>query len=410
MNTTRPSVLYISYDGMLEPLGQSQVIAYLERLSDEFDFHLLSFEKPADLDKGGLRSEIRHRLASHGIQWHPLTYHKRPTVPATLLDIIHGIAVALWLIVRHKVGLVHARSYVAGLIAFVVTRLTPARFLFDIRGFWADERTDGGLWPKGGRLYRVAKRVERTLLGAADHIVTLTESSVPHLRAMPGLADRADAPVTVITTCADLERFSPSEKVAVGPFVLGYLGSVGTWYMFDELLEVFGEIRRRLPDARLLIVNRLDHDLIRKKLETFGIGPESVELVAVDHAEAPQAIRRMTAGTAIIRPVFSKISSAPTKLAEYLGCGVPCLANGGVGDMAVILESNKVGVALTDFSKADRDRAVTELLELVNSPGLAERCRETALRLFSLDRGVEAYRSIYRGLLGSPPNRKRASA
>ena len=43
-----PGVLYISYDGMLEPLGQSQVLAYLERLAPGRRIHLISFEKPGD--------------------------------------------------------------------------------------------------------------------------------------------------------------------------------------------------------------------------------------------------------------------------------------------------------------------------------------------------------------------------
>ncbi len=402
LSMDKPAVLYVSYDGMLEPLGQSQVIAYLEMLADEFDFHLISFEKPRDWANSGHRRAVAGRLESAGIAWHPLRYHKTPTVPATLFDIARGTRKALWLAARHRVQLVHARSYIAGLIALMVKRATGARFLFDIRGFWADERTDGGLWREGGRIYRAAKRVERSLLLAADWIVTLTQSSVPVLESLPPLRDRAHAPISVITTCADLNRFAPGNRSPSEVFTLGYLGSVGTWYLFDELLECFRELQRQRPGARLMIVNRNDHELIRSKLEEFGIGPDGVELVAVNHRDAPAAIRKMTAGTAIIRPVFSKVSSAPTKLAEYLGCGVPCLGNVGVGDVASILEENQVGVALTGFSERERRHAITRLLELVEAPGLVDRCRETALRLFSLQAGVAAYRDIYRALLQAP--------
>jgi glycosyltransferase involved in cell wall biosynthesis len=396
-------VLYISYDGMLEPLGQSQVIAYLERLTDEVQFHLISFEKPADWADSERRATVSARLARAGITWHPLRYHKSPTVPATAFDMAQGIRKALWLAVRHKVRIVHARSYVAGVIALAVKRATGARFLFDIRGFWADERTDGGLWPEGGQLYRGAKRLERSLLLGADWIVTLTQSSVPVLESFPYLRGRAHAPISVITTCADLGCFSPGESKQSDVFTLGYLGSLGTWYLFDELLECFLELRRQRPDARLLIVNRHDHDLIRRKLAEFRIDPAWSELIAVDHRDAPAAIRRMTVGTAIIKPAFSKISSAPTKLAEYLGCGVPCLGNVGVGDVAAILEENQVGVALAGFDEVERSRAITELLGLVESPDLAKRCRETAQRLFSLEGGVAAYRDIYRALLDPLP-------
>ena len=40
------TILYISYDGMLEPLGQSQVLAYLKRLAQKYSICLISFEKP----------------------------------------------------------------------------------------------------------------------------------------------------------------------------------------------------------------------------------------------------------------------------------------------------------------------------------------------------------------------------
>ncbi len=397
----KPSALYISYDGMLEPLGQSQVIAYIERLSDQADFHLISFEKAADWANVEKRSAIAARLVDSGIHWHPLRYHKRPSLPATLFDIAQGMAVALWLAFRHRVRLVHARSYIPGIIALPVKRLGRARFLFDIRGFWADERTDGGLWPKDGRLYRGAKAIERVMLRNADCLVTLTDKSLPILRDMAAKAGRADLPFRVITTCADLDRFTPDAAPPPKPFVLGYLGSIGTWYMFDELLKCFLEVRRRRPEARLLIVNRKDQDFARRRLAEFGIADEWVDLVAVDHVDAPAAIRRMTAGTAIIMPSFSKISSAPTKIAEYLGCGIPCLSNSGVGDVAEILEGNNVGVALAAFGEEDINLAIDRLLDLVNSAGLAKRCRETALRLFSLNGGVEAYREIYRQLLGA---------
>ena len=43
------SVLYISYDGLMEPLGQSQVLRYLEGLSLNHKIWIISFEKEGDL-------------------------------------------------------------------------------------------------------------------------------------------------------------------------------------------------------------------------------------------------------------------------------------------------------------------------------------------------------------------------
>ena len=154
-------VLYISYDGMLEPLGQSQVLAYLNRLATGRRIHLISFEKPEDWANIAERERIAQGIAGAGIVWHPLRYHKRPTAVATAWDIFCGIALGLWLVLRHRLGIVHARSYVSSVMALTIKRITGVKYLFDMRGFWADERIDGNLWPRTGRMYRVAKGFER---------------------------------------------------------------------------------------------------------------------------------------------------------------------------------------------------------------------------------------------------------
>jgi glycosyltransferase involved in cell wall biosynthesis len=392
-----PGVLYISYDGMLEPLGQSQVLAYLEKLAPGRRIHLISFEKPGDWNNDQLRESIRRRIAGAGIRWHPLRYHKAPSAPATAFDVAAGSAMAIALALRHRLELVHARSYVPGLIALAVKRATGASLLFDMRGFWADERVDGHLWPADGTLYKAAKSVERRLLLTADHVVTLTHASEAELRRWPYLQGRAP-PITVIPTCADLDRFTIHGPIQRDPFVLGYVGSVGTWYLLDEMLRCFAILQRDLPDARLLIVNRSEHDLIKARLESAGIAPQSVELAAADHSQVARYIARMSAAMALIKPAYSKMASAATKLGEYLGCGVPCLGNRGVGDMDEILEGHRVGVAVPRLGTQDLETGVRRLIAIVSEDGIQERCRRAAIDLFSLDRGASAYSAIYDSL------------
>ena len=56
---TENSILYVSYDGILEPLGRSQVLAYLEGLSNRNKIYLISFEKKADLNDPSLVKKIK---------------------------------------------------------------------------------------------------------------------------------------------------------------------------------------------------------------------------------------------------------------------------------------------------------------------------------------------------------------
>jgi glycosyltransferase involved in cell wall biosynthesis len=395
------SILYISYDGMLEPLGQSQVLAYLKRLAAGRRIHLISFEKADDWANTTERARIAQDIAAAGIVWHPLRYHKRPTAVATAWDIFCGIALGLWLVLRHRLGIVHARSYVSSVMALALKRLTGVKYLFDMRGFWADERVDGGLWPKGSRLYRMAKWFERRFLLNADCVVSLTQAAVDEMHTFPYLQGRMPR-FELITTCADMELFKPAPDDAAKierPFTLGYVGSVGVWYLFDETLRCFQLLRKRLPDAHLHILNRGGHDYIQERMVVLNIDPAAVMIEVADHAGVVRAMQRMDAGIFFYKPAYSKKATAPTKLGEFLGCGVPCLGNAGVGDMAAILESERVGVALGDFSEEAMRDAVARLLQLAREPDIQQRCRQVALRYFSLELGVQRYADIYCKLL-----------
>lgn len=397
-------ILYFSYDGILEPLGQSQVLRYLERLAREHQIVLVSFEKPGDWRQSEQREALRQRISAAGITWMPLRYHKRPSALATAFDIAQGIAVGAWAVLRHRVRIVHARSYTAAVMALALKKLFGLKFIFDMRGFWADERVDGGLWPAGGRLYRVAKWFERQFLLNADGVVSLTQAAVAEMRTFPYLQGRMPR-FEVITTCADLDLFRPA---AGGPdvptpreqdaFTLGYVGSVGVWYLFDETLRCFRLLRERVPNARLHIVNRGGHDYIRERLAALNIDQAAVHIEAAAPAGVARAMQQMDAGLFFYKPAYSKKATAPTKLGEFLGCGVPCLGNTGVGDMATLLETEKVGVALDGFDEAALRGAIDRLLQLTRTPGIRERCREVALRYFSLDEGVARFDALYQRL------------
>jgi glycosyltransferase involved in cell wall biosynthesis len=397
----RPAVLYLSYDGMLEPLGQSQVLAYLERLAADRPIHLISFEKAEDWKSASRLRAMRERMQAAGIRWHPRRYHKRPSAVATGWDILMGTVSGLWLVLQYRIGIVHARSYVAAVVALVLKKLMGSKFIFDMRGFWADERVDGGLWPRDGRMYRVAKWFERQFLLNADHVVSLTHAAVTEMQRFDYLKERMP-PVTVIPTCADLSRFVPMEgQRDPDVFTLGYVGSAGTWYLFGATIAAYRYLKDLRPDARFLIVNRNEHALICDKLAAGAVDLEDVELLQADPDEIPLLMARMDATIFFIKPVFSKQASAPTKLGEFLGCGIPCLSNTGVGDMARILRQDRVGVAVDAMDEASLSKGVADLLTLCTEPGVRERCVDSARRHFSLDEGVRRYSGVYRDVCAS---------
>ncbi len=391
-------ILYISYTGLLEPLGQSQVLQYLVGLSERHELELVSFEKPAQFAETERRSALEQQLADAGIEWHPLRYHKRFSILATVYDVFCMRRKALHLDGRNPFDIVHCRSYVAGIAGAHLKKRRGTRFIFDMRGFWADERVDGGIWKAGGLLYRVAKRVERWLLRNADYLVSLTQAGVEEIetfRYMEGV----NLPKAVISTCTNLSLFRPpTDKGKESGPTIGMVGSVGTWYLFDEMLECVSRMFALNKSAKLLVVNKSDHVLIEKKLADAGIASDRYQIVSANYDEVARYVGRMDFGLFFIKPVFSKKASAPTKLGEFLGCGVPCLTNTGVGDMDSILQSSNTGICIDEFSAEAYDDAFERMRSLLADQDLTTRCRETAEKYFSLEKGIAEYDRIYREL------------
>lgn len=397
MGAVRSRVLYLSYTGLLQPLGQSQVLQYLAALARDHDISLITWERAEDLADRARLAALKAQCEAAGVRWTRLRYHKAPTIPATLYDIFIGVVVSLWIGLVRGIGVVHARSYVPGLVALIHKRLFGRRFIFDMRGFWPDERVDGGIWKAGSRAYRVTKRLERSLLEGADVVVSLTRAGVREMQQFDYLKDRPTR-FEVIPTCANLDIFHPAPAPGGQPFTLGYVGSAGVWYMFPETAAAIRTLFAMKPEARLLVLNRTEQDYIRDTLREAGVDPSRVEIRSARYDEVAGEMARMDAAIFFIKPVFSKRASCPTKLGEFLGCGKPALANSGVGDVGELLEGARAGVCIDRFDEAAYRQGLERLLALIDDPETPARCIKLARDEFSLEAGVARYDAIYRTL------------
>lgn len=400
------AVLYLSYDGMCDPLGESQVLPYVEGLTARgHRITLVSFEKTGRHPNEMAAIEAKCRAA--GIEWHPLAYHKRPPVLSTLFDLAALRRLAERLQATHQFDVVHCRSYLTALVGLRLKRLQKVRLLFDMRGFWADERVEGGLWnlcnPLFRAIFRYFKQREVVLLEAADEIVILTE------RGKQVLLEREDraalrSPISVIPCCVDFDDFPlcSDDQRARARALLGidprarvaaYLGSIGTWYMLDEMLDCFAVELERNPAAIMLFVSRDDPATIRAAAAARGIGPNSLIIRAASRAEVPGFLAAADYGLFFIRPTFSKIASCPTKLGEFLAMGLPVLTNGGVGDVAAIVSESGAGVLAERFDRLAYCAALTRLDALPRRPA---DWRRRARHWFDLEIGINRYDAVYR--------------
>ena len=153
-------VLYITYDGLTDPLGQSQILPYLKGLSKYgYRFTVLSFEKKERFQKNA--GMIKLLTAESNISWVPLPFTTRPPLLSKFYDAVRMKSKAVVLHKSVQFDMVHCRSYIAADVGLYLKQKFGVKFFFDMRGFWADEKKDGGHWkanhPVLSRVYKYYK-------------------------------------------------------------------------------------------------------------------------------------------------------------------------------------------------------------------------------------------------------------
>ncbi|MEN2992343.1 MAG: glycosyltransferase [Bacteroidia bacterium] len=401
----RPEVLYLTYDGLSDPLGQSQILPYLRGLQEALalHWHILSFEKAR---WQALRRALQEELQSQGISWHPLSFSTRPPLVAKMYDAWRFLRAGQQLVRQHDLRLLHARSYVAGWIAYQLSQRYGLPWIFDMRGFWADERRETRAWPKGhpfyDYLYKTWKRREQVMLKSAAAIVVLTEAAKKILEEW-GIPPEK---ITVIPCTADYEHFRRQghfrlpyrQALGLPPeaYVLGYVGSIGPLYALDAMLELFRILETLRPSSYLVFFTPAAPATIYAAAQTQGIASEKLRVRFIPRTELPQWLEVLDASVVFYRPGFSRAGTSPTRIAELLAMDIPVIAQADLGDNPQLAQQIPGLYLVEALSPSAYEKVLTHLL--------AERpqsMRTFSAPLLSLSVGVGRYSALYQRLLGT---------
>ncbi len=396
---------------MTDPLGQSQVINYLIGLNKlGYQFDILSFEKQ---DKYiALKKEIDVLLKQNNIEWYPQVFHTSPPIVSKVYDKLNLFYAAKKLHKKNNYHLIQCRSYAAAEAGLRLKRKTGVKFLFDMRGFWADEKADGGAWNKKKwfwkKVYNFYKKKEKQFILESDYIISLTHAAEKEIQSWSYY--NPAVPIKVIPCCANEELFTITtveKKVAAkkklginnDKYVLSYLGSLGAWYMIDEMLQFFSELKKQKQNAFFLIITNSSHDIISSKLSKYNIDEQDVKIITVPFSKVPQNMYASDVSISFIKPVYSKMSSSPVKIGEILSMGIPIIAN-NIGDSDILINENNVGLLINDFSINSYKESIKKLSALENIE--ASEIRNVAIQNYSLQIGIQSYYSVFKQLVPLP--------
>ena len=404
MAAERPRVLYIVYWGAAEPLGQSLVLPAVKMLARSgVDLTLVTFEKPADLARPDEMAGIERALKQLGVRWIPLRYHKRPKVPATAFDIAHGLARGIAARLGARPDIIHARTFIGGLIGICLADLLRVKLVYHNEGFYPDEQVDAGVWRAGSTPHRVAKFLEHQMYSRADGIVALSHRAKNAIEDI-GNVRRKATPVIVVPSCVDLNHFrfdesKPERKPDLLRFV--YNGSVGGRYILDRIGRFVAAASRETGGVHLRVLSRAEPELVASMLNTGNLPVDLWSLHSVPYSAVPGELTDHQAGLSFITQGISEHGCSPTKIGEYWAVGLPVITTPNVSYTDDIIRRERVGIIVGGHSDDAYLSAIKELQQLLKDPELATRCRRAAETHYALEPACERQLALYQDLAGA---------
>jgi len=382
-------VIYITFNGLTDPLGQSQVLPYLEDLSKKgTKFYLISLEKNLKEAK-----KISKNIADMGIEWYRLKYF-RFNIVGMIFNNFQCSLLVLYLIIFKRAKIIHARASQSMFAALLAKKLFKVKTIFDMRGFWPDELADSGVIKKNSLYYKILAFLDHKSISLSDYVIMLTPEAKEIIK-----NNYIGKKVTWMPTCVDENRFKDKEAISFNNrFTVVYLGSLWSYYDMPSMIDFFNVLKSKINNAHFLILGNNKTEKLYELFSQKGVDKKDYTIMTLSSQDVPKYLAGSDVAISFLYDSYSKKAAFPTKLAEYLISGLPLVINAQSDYIRSLVNSNSIGVVLEELHKESYEAAAEKLLLLLKDRDIKSRCKDIARTYLGKNICVNTYLDIYKEL------------
>ena len=170
-------------------------------------------------------------------------------------------------------------------------------------------------------------------------------------------------------------------------FIITYFGTLSFVRNPQFILKTFGEVRRKCPNCKLILIGKTAFPWEEKELRLIchklGMEEDVIFAGQLDRNKLQDYLYYCDISISAIPPEsYYKISS-PTKLYESLGNGVPVVANNGIYEQEKVILESGGGIVVDYETSAFCDAIVTLLKDVKLRQEMAKNGREYVIKNYS---------------------------
>ena len=386
------NALYFSYDGVLDPLGQSQIVPYVSAISAAgHSLTVVSFEKVERTKEQIKLMEIKFKKI--GVNWVRLEF--RSGGFWAIMRLISGALLIRKLCRDLRPDFLHLRGFLPAIIFQLSLSKVP--FLYDFRGFALGEWVDIGKINPYSLLYRILNRLDQKAVKNSSGLVVL-EDCAKHL--LKNTYNVPNGPLKVIRTCTDIKRYKKrknmhSKKSRALRFV--FLGGARFPYRPDLALMLIGKLIEHGFDCKIDFINEGDRAIIEKANNLINISKEKVQILSCEHSEIPNILTTYDCGIVMVETSYWRRVCSPTKMGEYLAGGLPVISLEGIASVDSLAERTEcvTTVSTEELEGYFQEDRAQQIFSFIKSTGVSEKCKALAKTEFNLEMAVNLYVELY---------------
>lgn len=354
--------------------------------SSGWRFHLITFEQPEYSIDPVEKENIYKRLSDDCIYWYPRRHRTgRFLIVKKALDFV-SVGILLVRLRVQGIRVLWSFANVAASIAWVYSRLLAYRTIIYSYEPHSEFMRELGLWSSNSLNYRILNALEFRAGRDADYVMTGTRYMVETLlaRGAKGKVYRAptSADDTKFYTVSDARKALQQHKIDPASKLILYLGKFGGLYYRAEIFRMFRILMERIPNCKFVVITPNSYDKIVDLCKEVRF--DHTKLIYITNASVEEIRTWISAadlGVTAIPPTPSQRYRSPTKVAEYLMCGLPYITVAGVSEDDIIATEYDVGVVVKDFSENSISAAIPAIVDFLkrDRTEMIRRCREVGI-------------------------------
>jgi glycosyltransferase involved in cell wall biosynthesis len=375
----------------MDPLGQSQVLPYIENLSKNgIKFCLISFEKKQDEKK---IKNLKKKLGKLGIGWHRLKYFKFYPL-GMVVNIFQCFLLSFYLVISKKINVIHARAYQPLFSVIFIKKIFKTKIIFDMRGFWPEELVDSKRIQEKSFYYKILKFLEKKSILHSDWIITLTPEAKKIIKQKFKVKN-----VEWMPTCVDENRFKNLQPINfTDKFVVVYSGSLWSFYNMQAMANFFVAIKQKIENSHFLILGNNETEKLNKLFSQKEINKKDYTILTVSPEQVSNYLSGCDIAVSFIYKTYSKKAAFPTKIAEYLMAGLPVVINSQTDFLKNLIVKNKIGVVVDNPDNCDFNKKIDELQVILQDKNIKLICKKIAQGYLNKNICIDKYMDIYKKL------------